>query len=135
MFNLAIFVLKGVLLAALYLFLLAVLWTVRADLAPRSGSRPRLVALKGAVARGASFPLSGEVVIGRDSEEGISLPDPYVSSRHARVFADGDCFFIEDLGSTNGVYVNGRRLREAARLRPGDRIKLGETIFQFVERT
>lgn len=133
MFNLAITVLKLALLLALYAFLFAILRTIRADIASLREPKARLVALKGAVSRGASFPLSREVVIGRDVEDGISFPDPYISSRHARVFADGEGFLIEDLGSTNGIYVNGRRLAGATRLRAGDRIKLGETILQFVE--
>lgn len=133
MFNLTITALKGALLAGLYVFLFAVLRTIRADLSVRDASKARLVALKGAIARGASFPLAAEVVIGREAEDGISIPDPYVSNRHARIFAEGDGYFIEDLGSTNGVYLNGYRLETAERLRPGDRIRLGETVLQYVE--
>ena len=135
MFNIAITTLKFTLLVGLYTFLFVVLRTIYLDMAvERRAFAPRLIGLKGAAARGSNFPLSGEsIVIGREVDGGLSLPDPYMSNRHVRLFTEGNGYAIEDLGSTNGAYLNGRRLTDVEKLKSGDRIRLGETIFQYME--
>jgi ABC transport system ATP-binding/permease protein len=80
-------------------------------------------------ARGHERRLERGAVIGRASECEIHLDDPLVSRRHARVLASEIGTGIEDLGSTNGVYVNGRRSREITPLHPGDVIQIGGTLW------
>ncbi|MHB0977499.1 MAG: FHA domain-containing protein [Candidatus Aquicultorales bacterium] len=134
MFNVTVMALKYALLAGLYIFLIIVLRTIYLDARERGAkTSPRLVVLKGEAARGTAYPLSGELLIGREVEGGLSVPDSFVSTRHARVYADGGGFVVEDLGSKNGTFLNGRRLSGGKLLQPGDRIKLGETILQFLE--
>lgn len=77
------------------------------------------------------FRLEGEALIGRGSECQVSIPQPWVSRRHARIIPAHDRYFIEDLGSPNGTLVNGRRARRSL-LRHGDRIVVGRCEMAFV---
>ncbi len=70
-------------------------------------------------------------VIGRSRECEIVLDDAGVSRRHAELRQDGGRWVIEDLGSTNGVYLNGHQLRGAHALQPGDRVEVGSTKIVF----
>jgi pSer/pThr/pTyr-binding forkhead associated (FHA) protein len=75
----------------------------------------------------------GEVVIGRNPTTQITLLDEGISREHALVHFDEDApgYVIEDLASTNGTKVNGKRVRSAA-LTEGDEIQIGQTLFRFV---
>ncbi len=72
----------------------------------------------------------GEYYVGRDVSCDIVIPDPYVSRRHLRIFFDSGRWFIEDLGSTNGTFINGEdiRGRGAIELKPGMEIVLGLSV-------
>ena len=77
------------------------------------------------------FELGREVTIGRGVDCVVALDgDSYASSLHARVFPRNGEVWIEDLGSTNGTYVNERRLAAPARLRRGDRVRVGGTVLE-----
>jgi serine/threonine-protein kinase len=79
-------------------------------------------------ATGSEIQVDEELVIGRQaSEEGTLGQDAEISRRHARIARSGSAFAIEDLGSTNGTFVNGRRITGAEILSPGDRIQVGAT--------
>jgi hypothetical protein len=83
------------------------------------------------VGEGRRSVLSGErVLIGRSRECDVVLDDPNISRRHAEVRRDGDGWAVVDLGSTNGIKVNGRRVDDVL-LQPGDRITLGLTELTF----
>ena len=72
------------------------------------------------------FPLrEGETLVGRDEACGIRLDDASVSRRHARFVLSGERVTVEDLKSTNGTLVNGRKRAGAVQLQPGDTIKIG----------
>ena len=73
--------------------------------------------------------LDGGSVIGRASGCDVHLDDPLVSRRHARVISSAVGTAIEDLGSSNGLYVNGRRRRGITPLHPGDVVQLGTTLW------
>lgn len=79
---------------------------------------------------GRSYDLAGTVAIGRSEECGVVVDDPNVSRRHAELRPRGADWHVVDLGSTNGVKVNGR-LVGSSRLRDGDRITLGTTTVIF----
>jgi len=78
---------------------------------------------------GATFSLEGDqVIIGRDSTSGVAINDAEVSRKHARLMFQGGKYVIEDLGSTNGTFVNGQRLAGPVVLKGGDVVSLGEQI-------
>ncbi|HEY6101244.1 MAG TPA: diguanylate cyclase [Anaeromyxobacter sp.] len=80
---------------------------------------------------GLSVALSAEVVLGRDPDCTVPLPSDDVSRRHARIAPDGGGHVVVDLGSTNGTWVNGRRV-EAHRLQAGDRLRTGAFVATYV---
>jgi pSer/pThr/pTyr-binding forkhead associated (FHA) protein len=75
--------------------------------------------------------LEGSTVIGRAIECELRLDDTFVSQQHARIFAKNGSWFVEDLGSTNGTFVNEQRLAAPAMLAPGDRIRVGTTVLEL----
>src|SRR5512138_922366 len=78
---------------------------------------------------GKVYPLDkGEMFVGRDLSNDIVINDPEISRRHARLFLQGASYVLEDLGSTNGSFVNGQRLVGPNILRPGDTITFGERM-------
>ncbi|MFN8105870.1 MAG: FHA domain-containing protein [Acidimicrobiia bacterium] len=91
---------------------------------------PRLSIVEPRQYRGWTMPLRHDLVIGRGDDCGLQLQDPHASSHHARVTARGDDFFIEDTGSTNGTYVNRRRIGEPTRIRRGDNVQVGQTVME-----
>ncbi len=100
-----------------------------ADLAHRA---PRLV-IDRALGHdpGMIYDLDGDLVLGRGDRAEIRLEDPFASSRHARVYEQGNTVVIEDLGSTNGTYLNEELLQTPRPLYPGDRLRIGESEFTF----
>lgn len=78
---------------------------------------------------GVTFPLEGEqLTIGRDSTNGVAINDAEISRKHARLMFQGGKYVLEDLGSTNGTFVNGQRLAGPIVLKTGDVVSLGEQI-------
>ncbi len=82
---------------------------------------------------GALYPIEGEgAVIGRSPEANVALPDQSLSRLHARIVREGQAFAIEDLGSTNGTFVDGTRIDGRCVLQDGSRIHLGtRTVLHF----
>lgn len=83
--------------------------------------------------QGGEFPLpqNGEIVIGRSSELDMVLVEDMVSRRHAKITVTNGQIFIQDLGSTNGSFVNGEKIKRA-KLSEGDRILIGTSIIKVV---
>jgi hypothetical protein len=100
----------------------------------RAGVDPRLavVAAMG-LDPGTEFELGDGATMGRADGSDIPVDDPFASSVHARIFPRGQFMYIEDMGSTNGTYLNGRRLRAAERLKVGDTVRIGETEYRYQE--
>jgi hypothetical protein len=97
----------------------------------RHGDVGRFVVTEPKAARGSTFAIGEEITIGRAGTCTIGMPeDTFVSQLHARVYRDGGFTMIEDLGSTNGTYLNGRRVSAAERLTRGDRVQIGGTVFE-----
>ncbi len=80
---------------------------------------------------GMIYDLDGDIVLGRGERAEIRLEDPFASSRHARVYEQGNIVVIEDLGSTNGTYLNEELLQTPRPLHPGDRVRIGDSEFTF----
>ncbi|HEX2087948.1 MAG TPA: FHA domain-containing protein, partial [Solirubrobacteraceae bacterium] len=79
---------------------------------------------------GVRYDVSRGATLGRGDVE-IVLEDPFASSQHARIERQGGAVVLEDLGSTNGTYLNDELLRGPQPLHTGDRIRIGDSHFQF----
>ena len=80
---------------------------------------------------GSAYDLSDGALLGRGDSADIRLEDTFASSSHARLVAQGDVIVLEDLGSTNGTYLNGEPLRGPQPLHDGDSIRIGDSEFTF----
>ena len=80
--------------------------------------------------RGMEYDVEGGATLGRGDVE-IHLEDPFASTRHARLVRQGAIVVIEDLGSTNGTYLNEELLEGPRPLHPGDRIRIGDSTFTY----
>jgi FHA domain len=83
-------------------------------------------------AAGTAYDLSGGATLGRGDVE-IKLEDPFASSRHARISRQGHVLVIEDLGSTNGTYLNEEPLGGPQPLHSGDHIRIGDSEFSYLQ--
>lgn len=139
--NVVFIGLRYLVLGLLFLFLILVIRAIYRDLnapegaarAPRKRKRdlPHLVIVAADRNLGAKCYLVDEVRIGRAGNCQVAIEDTYASQQHARVFESNGSYYVEDLGSTNGTYVNGRKISYPLELRAGDRIKIGKTVFEY----
>ena len=146
-------ILKFCFLAILYLFFLRVLRAVWAEMrapaavaaapAPaRSPVRPslggnkppgRLKVVEPVERRGRTYELGEELTVGRAGGCQVALEDDnYASQLHARVFRREGQFYVEDLGSTNGTYVNRKKVTAPIAIRKGDRLQVGKTVMELL---
>ena len=100
----------------------------------RAGVDPRLevVAAMGHEP-GDTFDIGDGATMGRSDSAEVRVDDPFASSAHARIFSRADFMYVEDMGSTNGTYLNGRQLRTAERLKVADVIRIGDTEYRYQE--
>ena len=83
--------------------------------------------------QGAVVPIRGIITLGRKAENTIVLTEPFVSGNHARIYAKNNNLYVEDLNSTNGVYVNNERIEEKYKLIADDEVKIGSAIFKVLK--
>lgn len=93
-----------------------------------STPKPRLVVRRGPNPDHVYLLQNDTTIVGREPINDAMFPDPEVSRRHCRIVQQKGEYFIEDLNSTNGTFVNGRRIFEITRLSSGDIIDFGETV-------
>jgi len=138
-------------LAVLYLFLLWVSRSALKELRTSTAPAPEttgfhglgpggraaatdafLVAIRGGgINPGERFDLFGGLSIGRSPDADIRIEDRFASSVHARLYSRGASYYVEDLNSTNGTYLNGAVLEGEAELADLDEVKIGDTEFRF----
>lgn len=94
--------------------------------------RPRTLVIVDGPLSGSSFQLgSAPILLGRSAESTVPLEDDYASGRHARLFAQGSRWFLEDLGSTNGTFLQGQQLSRATAVDPGVQFRVGRTVMEL----
>jgi pSer/pThr/pTyr-binding forkhead associated (FHA) protein len=92
----------------------------------------RLVVVEPAGRKGQVFALGDELTVGRAAGCGVTIPDDtFVSQMHARVFRRDGSLYVEDLGSTNGTFLNKKPVSAALQLRKGDRLQVGKTVLEL----
>jgi hypothetical protein len=157
MSEIALLIIKVVFLALLWLFILSIVSVIRSDLfgrtvrasdqprpqeletpppPPRKVKRqrgePRAFTISQGNQAGLSADLGGGVImIGRGADCQLILDDDYVSTRHARVVGSPNGVYIEDLGSTNGTYVNGQRITAPTTITLADTVRIGKTMLRL----
>ncbi|HEY4577757.1 MAG TPA: FHA domain-containing protein [Yaniella sp.] len=98
---------------------------------PTRALATQLVITEGPLA-GRTIPLNGQpLLIGRAQDAGLVLEDDYASGRHARLFPQGSRWFLEDLGSTNGTFVQGNQLTRTMALEPHVPVRIGKTVMEL----
>lgn len=82
---------------------------------------------------GTMFLLRGPITIGRKEGNIVQLTDQYASGNHAKLFVRNNELYIEDLNSTNGVFVNEEKINQGAKLNPNDKIRIGSVVFKVIK--
>lgn len=143
--------LKYVFLAVLYIFMARAVRAMYLELKPtsqraaparrapaakqpqrRSKKPPRQIkVLEGEGIKGKTFTLEGELLVGRGERCQIVVNDTYASQVHARLFQKGESVMVEDMGSTNGTYLNRQKVTGPTEAFKGDRVKIGKTVLEL----
>jgi pSer/pThr/pTyr-binding forkhead associated (FHA) protein len=154
--ELTLFLIRLAYLAILWIFVLSAISVIRSDMfgarvpeaargaearkdkrrekkAPpkRRGSPTHVLVVEGPNAGERADLEHAPVLIGRGADAAIKLDDDYVSTRHARIAASGEQWFVEDLGSTNGTYIGTVRITQPTTLTLGTQVRIGKTILEL----
>jgi pSer/pThr/pTyr-binding forkhead associated (FHA) protein len=154
--ELTLFLIRVAYLAILWIFVLSAISVIRSDMfgarvpeaargaearkEKRGGSKPppkrrgsptHVVVTEGSNVGERADLDQAPILIGRGSDAAIRLDDDYVSTRHARIAASGDQWFVEDLGSTNGTYIGTVRITQPTTITLGTQVRIGKTILEL----
>lgn len=129
--------LKLAFVGLLYLFLWQMARSIGSHLGADIRSAPdrrrqagQLTVVRSDTAVGATITVTDSIVLGRSPDADVLLDDPYASMFHLRLTMDGGTMSLADLGTTNGTYVNGRRITSPIVLNAGDSVQVGKTIME-----
>ena len=100
------------------------------DMPPQSAAAPRMI-LKGPTGDVTEFPLGENNILGRSTTASVRLADREVSRKHSQVDKEGDDYVLRDLGSSNGTFLNGKRIFGPTRLKDGDEVVIGTSKMEF----
>ena len=156
MSELTLFLVRIAYLAILWIFVLSAISVIRSDMfgarvpeavrggggkAPKAPKPPKpgkrrsapthAIVTEGSNVGERADLAQAPILIGRGTDAAIRLDDDYVSTRHARIAASGDQWFVEDLGSTNGTYVGSVRISQPTTITVGTRVRVGKTIIEL----
>ena len=153
MSELTLFLIRVAYLAILWIFVLSAISVIRSDMfgarvpeaargvggkapkqkAPpkRRGSPTQVVVTQGSNTGATASLAEAPILIGRGNDAAIKLDDDYVSTRHARIAAANDQWFVEDLGSTNGTYIGTVRITQPTTITLGTQVRIGKTILEL----
>lgn len=128
--------LRLIFLSLVYLFV----WQVARSMSTHIGVRPtrrhrrkgtRVVVVRSDTNPGLQFVVEDSVVLGRSEQADVIITDPYSSDFHLRMTSKDGRIVLNDLGSTNGTYVNGRRVTAPTELGRGDAVQVGKTVMEI----
>jgi pSer/pThr/pTyr-binding forkhead associated (FHA) protein len=153
MSELTLFLVRIAYLAILWIFVLSAISVIRSDMfgarvptaataarapkpskakpAKKRGTPTHVTVVQGANTGVSADLASAPVLIGRGNDAAIRLDDDYVSTRHARIVASGDQWYVEDLGSTNGTYLGSQRITQPVAIGLGSQVRIGKTILEL----
>lgn len=129
-------VLRLIFLALVYLFVWQVARSIATHLSASGGGRTArrsarsLVVVRSESQAGLDVRVGDATVLGRSPQADVRLEDPYASDFHVRLVAKDGRLTLHDLGSTNGTYVNGRRVTTPLDLQRGDAVQVGKTVLE-----
>jgi len=154
--ELTLFLIRVAYLAILWIFVLSAISVIRSDMfgarvpegargaearkdrkgakkppPKRRGSPTHVVVTEGSNVGERAELEQAPILIGRGNDAAIRLDDDYVSTRHARIAASGDQWFVEDLGSTNGTYIGTVRITQPTTITLGTQVRIGKTILEL----
>jgi pSer/pThr/pTyr-binding forkhead associated (FHA) protein len=153
--ELTLFLIRVAFLAILWIFVLSAISVIRSDMfgarvpetargaearkekkgvkppPKRRGSPSHVIVTEGSNVGERAELDQAPILIGRGSDAAIRLDDDYVSTRHARIAASGDQWFVEDLGSTNGTYIGTVRITQPTTITLGTQVRIGKTILEL----
>lgn len=142
MFSVLSLVFRYLFILIIYLFMLSIIRLIYLDiksmytLENETGSYLKLINRKELIPYKIKdeYALNDKITIGRNNKNTIALRDPYVSKQHLKIVKDEGKYFLEDLKSANGTYLNNEKVLDVTILKNGDRIKLGQIEFLFVDK-
>jgi pSer/pThr/pTyr-binding forkhead associated (FHA) protein len=134
--ELILTLLRLIFLALIYLFIWQVARAIARHLGVGQGTAGgkragrRVVVVRSDTQAGMTFGVTGATVVGRSNQADVMLEDPYASEFHLRLVSQDGVLTVSDLGSTNGTYVNGRRITTPTALQRGDALQVGKTVME-----
>lgn len=142
MYNILSLVFKYIFIIIIYLFIFSIIRLIYLDIrgidVVHSGNNVYLKLIN----RKETLPyrikehysIGKDISLGRKSSNDIVIPDRYISKNHFKIVEDENEHYLEDLNSSNGTYVNGKKIIDIIRLKNGDRINVGKIEFLFVNK-
>jgi pSer/pThr/pTyr-binding forkhead associated (FHA) protein len=142
MTELTLTLIRVAFLAVLWLFVIAAIGVVRTDLSGSSAGRsraarrqptaPHTLVVTGGALKGTTIDLSEQqITLGRANDATLVLNDDYASSRHARIFPQDGQWIVEDLGSTNGTYLDRQKVTRPTPVPAGVPVRIGKTVLEL----
>ncbi|NLL81680.1 MAG: FHA domain-containing protein [Tissierellia bacterium] len=142
MYNLISILFKYVFIIIIYLFIFSIIRLIYLDIKSISPVALEASAYLKLINRRDSIPykieeyysIDGELIIGRRSDNDVYLNDPFVSKKHLKIVEDEGEYYLEDLDSANGTFINKEKVEDVVKLSNGDIIRVGSIEFLFVDR-
>ena len=142
MYNIFSLIFKYIFIVIIYLFILSIIRLIYLDIkgigttSLDSGIYLKLINRKDSLPFKVKeyYSLEDFISLGRGNENKITIKDPYISKNHLKIVEDEGNYYLEDLDSANGTYLNGERIMDVVELKNGDRIRVGQVEFLYVNR-
>ncbi|MBU5437451.1 FHA domain-containing protein [Tissierella sp. MSJ-40] len=142
MYNILSLLFKYIFIIIIYLFIFSIIRLIYLDIRGMGavslddGSYLKLINRKDSLPFKIKehYPIEDTITLGRHGDNDIMIKDPYVSKNHLQIVEDEGEYYLEDLNSANGTYLNGEKVLDVVKLKNGDRIRVGQIEFLFVSR-